>query len=235
MKLGIFKYSERGPRLENQDAIGTVVMDDVFGACIADGVGGSSCGSVASSESVSEFISCMSERFLNLKSIIDRINDRLGMLQLESNECKGMATTFTGYFIVENILSAVHIGDSRLSILRNNGIKQLSHDQTELSMLLRTGQLSIEEAKTYPRRHVLLSALTGSRNRSMEQYMDFEILQGDRILLTTDGVHDLLTKVELRDLSINSLTVEEFGTKILKMLKSKSLTDNYSFIIVEVL
>ena len=57
MKIESFKYSDSGPRLENQDSISVKEFEDFFVACIADGVGGRNCGSIASQESINFFLS----------------------------------------------------------------------------------------------------------------------------------------------------------------------------------
>ncbi len=66
------------------------------------------------------------------------------------------------------------------------------------------------------------------------QEFQFDLLIGHRILLTSDGVHDVITKKEFRDLSITSEKIEDFGEKIVKLLKAKILTDNTSFIAISV-
>lgn len=233
MSIKFYKYSETGPRFENQDSLDAAAFDNSFYACIADGVGGSNCGKIASQESVSFFISQIISGKTNLKEIIISTHERLKNLQNSNIECSKMATTFTGCIIFENSLTAVHVGDSRLCILRGNGIKQLTEDQTEVDRLLKSGKIKYKDVETYPRKHIIESAI-GASDFPTIQTFNFELVQGDRVLITTDGVHELISKVEFRDLSVRNKDINSFGLALVNLLNTRKLTDNASFILISV-
>jgi len=234
MEFEIFTFSDKGPRSNNQDFLATEFAEKMFVACIADGVGGSRCGDLASSESVSEFVASISHQNLDLRDVFVRITDRLRETEAKNASCRGMATTLTGYYIANNILHGLHVGDSRLYLIRNNQVEQLSEDHTEVNMLVKSGLLTIEEAKTYSRRHVLQNAFTADRTSTDCQIIETGIQKGDRIILTTDGIHDIINNAELSDLSNSSGSIGSFGDAVIKTLTSRKITDNYSLIAVMV-
>jgi PPM family protein phosphatase len=232
--LDFFTYSDKGPRTENQDSWDVATTDAGFVACIADGVGGGNCGKLAAVETVQRFIKKNSAGNISeLNVVVKSIHEEIKVLQIENRECKGMATTLTACIIKDNALHGVHVGDSRLCILRENGVKQLTDNHTELNTLLKSGKLKAEDAENYPRKHVLESAI-GAKDMPTIQLFDFQLLPNDRIILTTDGVHEVISKIEFRDLSVKAETVEEFGQSIIKMLEMRKLTDNVTFLIISV-
>lgn len=233
MKFDLYHFSDKGPRLDNQDSLEFKASNDLLIACIADGVGGSNCGDVAAKESVSEFTRELANNDFDLKVVLEKINKRLKAIQDERAECIGMATTFTGYYIIKKSLKGIHIGDTRLFVLRKNGIKQITEDHTEVNALLKDGIITRKEAKAYPRKHILERALTGNGKNVDPQFFELDLMARDRILITTDGVHEIIEKSELRDLSVKSKSVSSFGDSLLESIRSKKITDNYSFIIAE--
>lgn len=231
MTIDYFKYTHQGGRISNEDSIETIYLHNSFISCIADGVGGESCGEIASQKSIAFFISFLEKN--DFKQAFINTNLKIKDLQNELNGCKKMASTLSCCIISENHLQGIHTGDSRISILRGNGFKQLTEDHTEINQLLKSGKLKLEDAHTYPRKHVIYSAIGTSRELAIHIF-DYTLQTGDRILLTTDGVHDVISKLEFRDLSISTENIEEFGNGIIDLLKTKMITDNVSFIAISV-
>lgn len=229
MHLDYFTHTEKGPRPGNEDSLQVSINGASGTFCVADGVGGSNCGSMASSISVAEFVAHAKVN-LNLSDLLKEIHSKLLEYQTSHPECRGMATTFTGCLVYENKLFGIHAGDSKLLVLRRNGIKQLTETHTEAFRLYKAGKLSSNEFLTYPRKNIIESAL-GTLHGPLIQEFTFDLEDGDRILITTDGVHDFISKKEFRDLSLQSSTVHEFGEKIVQELSNKPLTDNATFVI----
>jgi PPM family protein phosphatase len=232
MKISFFKYSDKGSRTENQDALAIKNIDNFSVACIADGVGGINCGKIAATESVLFFIENVNENS-DLEKLLGETHLKIKELQELKQECSGMATTFTSCIIENSLLKIAHVGDSRICILRRDGMKQLSESHTELNRLLKIGKIQLEDADNYPRKHILESAI-GMKGVPTIQTTEFSLMPSDRILLTTDGVHNVISKTEFRDLSKESLNIEIFGNNVINLLKTKSISDNVSFIAIEV-
>lgn len=234
MKFDYFSYTDKGSRNENQDALQVKSYTDKFVACVADGVGGGNCGGLASKASVVFFLDQISSRdYYQLSEPLAATHNYIKHLQQQNPDCQGMATTFTGCVIEGQHLIGVHAGDSRLCILRKNGIKQITVAHTEAARLVREGHLTQDQLATYPRRNVLDSAI-GIKGPVTYQNFKFTLEVNDRVLLTTDGVHDVVSKTEFRDLSLQTETVTIYGNRIVSLLSTKKLSDNVSFIVIQV-
>lgn len=222
-------FSDQGPRPENQDSIAIETHPDWCLACIADGVGGAEHGREAAQLITNFFINTLA---INpVASLYDVV--RSANTELLNSPGQGFITTFSGIFIKGLDLQGVHAGDTRIYVLRGNGIKQLTEDHTEFFRFCMEGKLTPEEAATYPRKHVLENALGSKANPRIDSF-SFKLEHGDRILLTTDGTHEFFTKHELRDISIETLNVDNLVAGITKHVQHIKPTDNYSLIAIEV-
>jgi len=112
-------------------------------------------------------------------------------------------------------------------------IKQLTQDHTEVEKLLNEGVLNKQEALEYPRKNVLESAL-GAKKELLYFGGEFEVVAGDRVLLTTDGVHGVFSKKELRDISLQSLNPEEFIRNITTSGLESRISDNATLIVIDI-
>lgn len=221
-------FSDQGPHPENQDSLGIAIHSDWCLACIADGVGGAARGREAAQLATKFFIDALEKNISTpLRKVIEATN-----VELLKPTDQGLVTTFSGVFIKGLMLQGVHVGDTRIYVLRGNGIKQLSEDHTEYFRFRKEGKLAPEDAATYPRKHVIENALGSDASPRIDCF-DFTLELGDRVLLTTDGAHTLLSKQELRDISKVSLNVEEFVARIAKHVQHAKPTDNYSVLAIE--
>lgn len=233
MLVEYFKYTDRGSRVINEDSVKVIINENKVIACIADGVGGEGAGEIASQKTI-EFFTSSIENGADLKTSILDSHNYLKKLQKESSEYSQMATTLSCCVIENSILNGVHVGDSRICVLRGNGIKQLTTPHTEAYRLYQLGKLSFDEMKNYPRRHIIESAI-GINSELQIQDFNFNLQPLDRILLTTDGVHEIITKTEFRDLSKQNQDVGKYGQAIISLLNSRKITDNTSFIVISIL
>lgn len=228
-----FKYTtftDAGPYPENQDALTVSMNQHSLFACIADGVGGARNGKKASFLAVQEFKNCLENNSsIDLFELTNYINN-----QLLSIEADGVLTTFSGINIDNNTLYGTHVGDTRVYLLRNNGIKQLTEDHTEFFRLYKSGKLSPEDAEDYPRKHILENSLGLKLNFKVDEF-SYQLEHGDRIILSTDGVHNLISKKTFRDLSKAAKGIEEFSEFIQDEVIGIGPKDNFSFVIIEVL
>lgn len=236
MQLHSSFFSIAGIGKVNEDSWESCVLNNgtqVF--IIADGVGGNYGGSIASALAVkvakdtlekNSNIS-MEELFLTIsKSMQSRAEEDLITGQ--------MATTLSLCVINPNgVVRLGHVGDSRIYHLRENGIVQRTKDQTEVAALVEAGILTREQAKTYPRRTVLSSALTTKGNYEIYG-STFTLLPGDRVVMVTDGTYRLITKTHLRNLSKIALTVEDLTQALVKEISNKN-DDDATCLIIEVL
>lgn len=222
-------FSDQGPHPENQDSLKVSIHSDWCLACIADGVGGADHGRDAAQLATQFFTDALDKNVGSpLRNVIEAVN-----AELLKPEEPGFVTTFSGVLIKGLDLQGVHAGDTRICVLRGNGIKQLSEDHTEYFRFRKEGKLGPEDAATYPRKHILENALGSAASPRIDTFQ-FSLEHGDRVLLTTDGVHDLLSKSELRDISLENPNVDDFVASIIKHVQQVKPADNYSVISIEI-
>jgi serine/threonine protein phosphatase PrpC len=172
-------------------------------AVIADGMGGHRGGQVASGIAVESVRSTYLARDTN--SPEESLAEALHAAHLAIRDCaqqhpefEGMGTTCIAAVLRGSQLHYIHVGDSRLYLLRNSSFTQLTQDHTVVNRLLQEGQLTPTEAAAHPERGVLTAAL-GVRDTFFAEAPEAPIPlePGDLLLMCTDGLHDLVEDHEL--------------------------------------
>jgi protein phosphatase len=174
---------------------------------VADGMGGHNGGEVASGVAVETM------RHVFLETEQGEANEILqqsfaqahqAILDLASRmpELEGMGTTCSAAIIKDGLLSFGHIGDSRLYLLRDGQIVQLTEDHTLVNQLIKSGAISVSEAKRHHQRNVLTAALGATSANVSASFSDMPVPleQNDVLLLCSDGLHGLLSDDEMFDL-----------------------------------
>lgn len=175
-------------------------MDIAF--AVSDGMGGAKAGEFASRMVVEKITALLPRSFQQsalgleagfsdvLAEIFDQIHRALVFVGDSYGECAGMEATLSLCWFTPAWMYFAHIGDSRIYYLpsREGGIQQLSHDDTHVGWLLRTGKINEREARTHPRRNVLQKALGGGNQFVDPQVGAVAYEPGDVFLLCTDGL-----------------------------------------------
>jgi serine/threonine protein phosphatase PrpC len=184
-------------RLINEDR--SVVQNDLNGfilAIVADGMGGHQAGDVASQmaieviqEHLQELEKDMSVDMCKaaLQTAIEKANQTIYEFAQSKEQFQGMGTTVVAILANEVFLAIGHIGDSRAYLVTADRIVQLTEDHSLVSELLRSGQITREEANHHPRRNVLTRALGTDANVEVE-VGHFEWQTDDIVLMCSDGL-----------------------------------------------
>lgn len=225
-------YTDKGPRAENQDAFCIRHTKHGLLLAVADGVGGNRGGATASQVAIS-ILAEEVERGTNLSQALIEAHNTIIKKAQNDSALEGMATTLSAALLLDNSLVGAHCGDSRIYLLRGNGIKQLSQDHTEVSRLLAEGKLTKEQAFFYPRKNLLESALGTSKALIMQEF-DFTLQHGDRLLLSTDGTYSVVSKKEICELSRSETNFDFFYEKLVDKVKGAEPTDNFTVIAAEI-
>lgn len=195
---------------------------------IADGVGSSLYGGDAARLAVTACVDLAST--IKISDVFAEVNSRI-KLSSYSDE-KQWSTTLTICILDGDKAYVGHVGDTRIYHLRGVGIMTRTKDQTEVERLIDEGVISRERARRYPRKNVLLSALNGSGEYELQQ-LSFDVREGDRILLVSDGLYKQIRKHEIAQLSSQNNNVTDFIDQLGTMLISRGIVDDSSAICVE--
>ena len=202
---------------------------------VADGMGGHSCGEVASSIVIKYLSHHFQESFYNLdkESAISFINDSIqevnGMIfkyQKDHPESKGMGTTLVMAILTKDYLLMANIGDSSGFIVKDNVLHKITYDHTLVNLLVAAGELSEEEAENHPRKNVLMKAL-GANDPIEADIFDCD-MNVDGIFLCSDGVTNMLEKEQIEKVLSEDLEIEEKIVKLIHKCNNRGGLDNMS-------
>ena len=130
--------------------------------------------------------------------------------------------------------SAAHVGDSRLYLIRGDRIYQLSEDHTQCMELVRKGLMTLEEARRHDDRNVLARAMGTRRELAIMTWKEpMPVRPGDAFLLCSDGLHDLVTAAEIRDV-VRDSPPELACRKLVDMARERGGYDNVTVAIAAV-
>jgi len=198
-------FSDTGMvREQNEDYYGyfTTPAGSLFIVC--DGMGGHNGGEVASRLTVdtisSTFKTALPGRPEELIRVaVSKANRAVYERSLTDPETAGMGTTLVLLLFPrgdEDHPWIAHIGDSRIYRLRNSNIERLTDDHSKVMMLVKLGVITLEEAMHHPDKNVITRALGISREVQPD-VRQITIEPGDRFLLCTDGITDLLNDADI--------------------------------------
>ena len=235
--------TDRGKvRLHNEDAGGVFVNQDGDRlAIVADGMGGHRAGDVASEMTIAQLkseweaskgISTAEEAEQWLKEKITIVNQILFDHATNHPECDGMGTTIVAAIATDRFATLANIGDSRGYIYNESGFKQVTEDHSLVNELVRSGQISKEDAEHHPRKNVLLRALGTEKMVEMDtKTIMFE--EGDIILLCSDGLSNKVSEKEMMTILLNEDHLEQKADSLISLANNYGGEDNITLAIVE--
>ncbi|CAM3415054.1 Stp1/IreP family PP2C-type Ser/Thr phosphatase [Cytobacillus oceanisediminis] len=210
-------------------------------AIVADGMGGHRAGDVASEmtlTSLKEFweqsdeIQTAEQAEDWLRKHIDQVNKILFEHSKENAECEGMGTTIVAAICTDRFSTIANIGDSRCYILNELGFQQLTEDHSLVNELVRSGQITKEDAEHHPRKNVLLRALGTESSVEMDiKTITFE--ESDLLLLCSDGLSNKVTVSEMDEILKSARNLEEKATVLIEQANHNGGEDNITLVIVE--
>jgi protein phosphatase len=144
----------------------------------------------------------------------------------EHPELKSMGTTCTSAVVRDSYLYYGHIGDSRLYLMHNGAIAQVTMDHTMVNRMVERGQLTPEEAAVHPDRNVLTAAL-GMQSQPTAEFSDapLELWPGDTILICTDGLHGLVSAEEMAA-ALSAASLRQSCVALVELAKQRGGHDN---------
>lgn len=201
-------------REQNEDAYLLIPDLGLMGIC--DGMGGHNAGTTASRQAVDAlkvfFDEAMIGRMRSDPGIIQSsliesciaAHRRLRSISEEDEALHGMGSTVVLALINVGVLHVAHVGDSRAYRCREN-IELLTEDHSYVMQMVKAGRLSLDDARHHPDRNWINQAL-GSDDEVSPGYGDFPLSRGDRVLLCSDGLWDMLPGGRIQEILKGSMT-----------------------------
>lgn len=206
--LGFGKSDIGKLRANNEDAFyvnneGLGQLSNLF--VLADGMGGHNAGEIASKQAISsfcDFITKNSGIMYKQDFLADALafaNKKVHTDAQNNPQFSGMGTTFSACTISENNLYYAHVGDSRIYVVRDGEIKQLTKDHSLVADLVTEGLISEEEAKNHPDKNVLMRAI-GTDLQVVVDKGYCSLSDVDYVLLCSDGLTDMVSDQKILDI-----------------------------------
>lgn len=224
-------------RSSNQDS-GYAGLNLFF---VADGMGGHAGGDIASAL-VAQHVAQLDEQFTDadsaakaLNETIWAANDVLAAAVQEHPDLAGMGTTFSGLTVVGDQMVIAHIGDSRVYLVRDGHVKQVTVDHTFVQRLVDTGRITPEEALVHPRRSVLMRVLGEQEARPAIDSIVMDALPGDRWLLCSDGLSGYVPDDIVNQILTSKIPADEAAELLVGETLEHGAPDNVTVVVVDVI
>jgi protein phosphatase len=213
---------------------------------VADGMGGHAGGEVASRMAIATLINIvlhMPDWILRLdeehaQKVMDRAAERYKRVHEALQEkarldpkLRGMGTTMTAAYSIGDDLFVAHVGDSRAYLFRDGKLQLMTHDQTQAQLMADIGMISQKEVARHRLRHVLTSALGGSDKAVKVDIQRLKLTNGDRLLLCTDGLTDMVEDAGIASVLASSESSDATTRRLVDLALEKGGKDNVTVVL----
>ena len=231
-------------RSQNQDAYQIAQLDRNSLLCVVcDGMGGAKSGNIASSLAVDVFVQEV-RRFWMANSTQEKINQMLQSAVKLANftvydqaqqfeEFDGMGTTLVAVLIRGRKATVVNVGDSRMYLANEDGIRQITRDHSLVQMMVDRGDLTPEQAKSYPGKNYITQAV-GTESMVMCDLYHLDVAKGDYLLLCSDGLSNLLDDQEILFEIVHGVKKQNCCKRLLDIAKTRGAPDNVTSVLIEI-
>lgn len=204
---------------------------------VADGMGGHKAGDYASRETVEIMVEHVTvDRSEDPREVLSRAldiaNERVYQDARHSIKLEGMGTTVVAATWRERGLLVMNVGDSRLYVVNQEGIRQITVDHSLVEEMVQKGVLEKEKARTHPKKNIITRAV-GVMAQVEPDFFEVELKAGDRVLMCTDGLCNMLEDDEI-SMIVNSVgSLEEKAKMLIDAANGNGGRDNISVILIE--
>lgn len=226
-------------RTANEDSYFIYRNQNLLGGMVADGMGGENAGETASSmacDIIKEYI--MNEfnpemDYMQLAETVRRAfieaNGKIFEYSKKDKRLEGMGTTATLAIIYKNKLIVVHVGDSRVYLIDEDGICRHTKDHSYVQELLSRGEITKEFAENHPAKNYITRAV-GSEDILKADVMVSDY-HGETVLICSDGLSNMLCDSQIEEIVKNSEDLQSDAVELVKLANIKGGFDNITVVI----
>lgn len=241
MKFAI--KSDVGQRRKvNEDAAGYFESkNNIPLMMVCDGIGGHNAGEIASAMALMSIGQAWEKTEFNdieevyqwLIQKIPEVNEAIFTRSAQYEDLYGMGTTVVVASIIGNQLMIANVGDSRAYVLRNFQLKQLTEDQSLVNALLKSGEITPEEAENHPNKNIVTQSLGVTSSVEID-FVRMTIKNEDTLILCSDGLSDMLSLEEIRNVMNHYSDVEQQVEKAVQEANEAGGRDNITVAIAKI-
>ena len=231
-------------RSQNQDAYNIVEFGhDRALMIVCDGMGGAKSGNVASSMAAEAFVAEV-RRSQRLALSVERVKQiLLGALELANkavyehaklgDDYSGMGTTLVAAFLLKNTAVVINVGDSRAYHFSAQGVHQVTRDHSIVELMVQRGELTPEQAKTYPGKNLITRAVGTEPEVEGDLYVQ-ELHKDDCLLLCSDGLSNEMDDQEILFEVVHGMKKSTCCERLLSIAKNRGAPDNVTVVLAAV-
>lgn len=205
---------------------------------LADGMGGHRAGNIASEMAVTDLgaawvateISTINEVREWFAENLEKENQQIHRIG-QDEEHKGMGTTLEAVAIIDDQVLFAHVGDSRIGLVRNGEYHQMTSDHSLVNALLKAGQITEEEAAHHPQRNIITQSI-GQKDELQPDFGMVTVEAGDFIVINSDGLTNMISGDEIRDIVVSDLSVEEKAKTLIRFANNAGGLDNITVVLI---
>ncbi|HZE81973.1 MAG TPA: Stp1/IreP family PP2C-type Ser/Thr phosphatase [Candidatus Polarisedimenticolia bacterium] len=235
-------------RTNNEDNFGFDSRHGIFVVC--DGMGGQAAGEVASKMGVDILLdyfrshaSDVGKQSLNgqdgssgaqsLANAIQLANKTIFQAGQKQNGRNGMGSTVVAALVRGNSLAIAHVGDSRIYLVRQGTIQQLTQDHSLVMEQVRRGYITLEQAQQSEMQNIILRAL-GSEEVVEADIEDLVAVSGDILLMASDGLTRYVQDDEILKIVLQPRGLEKACGELVKAARDRGGDDNITCLLVRI-
>lgn len=240
MKFTIYQNSRQGPRNYNQDRLAYSYSKDALLLVLADGMGGHRNGEIAAQlavKTLTDAFQRLAVPFLSspakfLTDHIQQVHDMIDNVTQEQDLVESPRTTIVAAVIQRGYLYCAHVGDSRLYHFRDGHLLFRTEDHSVVQSMFKKGMITQEDMATHPYKNKIYNCLGGDTPPQIDLADRYELIEGDTVLLCTDGVWGVLADHQIKDIIEKNAVIADATTQIMDSaeLASDERGDNLSAI-----
>ena len=224
-------------RAVNEDSV--LAVAPLF--AVADGMGGHAAGEVASQVA----LTTVRERFVDadvhtteaLVQAVQDANRAIHDRSVSDLHLRGMGTTLTGVAVVERDgterLAVVNVGDSRTYVVQDGILQQITRDHTYVEDLVAAGEITADEARFHPRRHIITRALGIDSDVQVDAW-EAAAGAGDRYLICSDGLFNEVDDGQIAAVLTGTEDPQRAADTLVELANAAGGRDNISVVVVDI-
>lgn len=206
-------------------------------AVVADGMGGHNAGEVASLETVNTLKDLIVESDTPIKKLllssIECANNSVYKMSKQTPTLHGMGTTVTACVVSGERVTAAQVGDSRLYLIRDGKMTQITKDHSLVEMLVDSGEITKEAAKHHPQKNIITRAIGTDSSVEADIY-EFFIKKDDILLLCSDGLVNMVEDEKILSLITDSDDFSALSDVLVKEAEAAGGTDNITVVLIKI-
>ncbi len=229
-------------RTQNQDSYQIEQLDRSSLLCVVcDGMGGAKSGNVASALAVDVFIQEIRRSWKAglelwqtdqiLRSAVKLANFTVFDQAQQFEEFNGMGTTLVAALLQGKQATVINVGDSRAYGINGEGIRRITRDHSLVQMMLERGELTPEQARTYPGKNLITRAI-GTEPMVESDLYHVPMERGDSLLLCSDGLSNMMDDQEILFEVVHGVNKQFCCRRLLEIAKNRGAPDNVTSVLV---